>query len=53
MMSYDPSWNSIEMAMRLSETKGPTMEKVKSMTGNLEELDCRIEEVVQCLGAKI
>ena len=45
----------VEMAMRLSENqRAYIMEKGQiRMTGNLEELDCRIEEVVQCLGAKI
>jgi len=45
----------VEMAMRLSEKqRAYIMEKGQiRMTGNLEELDCRIEEVVQCLGAKI
>src|SRR5271157_4840990 len=45
----------VEMAMRLSENlRAYIMEKGQiRMTGNLEELDARIEEVVQCLGAKI
>jgi branched-chain amino acid transport system ATP-binding protein len=45
----------VEMAMRLSENqRAYIMEKGQiRMTGNLEELDSRIEEVVQCLGAKI
>ena len=45
----------VEMAMRLSENqRAYIMEKGQiRMTGNLEELDCRIDEVVQCLGAKI
>ncbi|MGO9571218.1 MAG: ABC transporter ATP-binding protein [Desulfomonilaceae bacterium] len=45
----------VEMAMRLSENqRAYIMEKGQiRMTGNLEELDSRIDEVVQCLGAKI
>jgi branched-chain amino acid transport system ATP-binding protein len=45
----------VEMAMRLSQNqRAYIMEKGQiRMTGNLEELDSRIEEVVQCLGAKI
>jgi branched-chain amino acid transport system ATP-binding protein len=45
----------VEMAMRLSENqRAYIMEKGQiRMTGNLAELDSRIEEVVQCLGAKI
>jgi branched-chain amino acid transport system ATP-binding protein len=45
----------VEMAMRLSENqRAYIMEKGQiRMTGNLQELDCRIDEVVQCLGAKI
>ena len=45
----------VEMAMRLSENqRAYIMEKGQiRMTGNLEELNSRINEVVQCLGAKI
>lgn len=45
----------VEMAMRLSENlRAYIMEKGQiRMCGNLEELTCRIDEVVRCLGAKI
>jgi branched-chain amino acid transport system ATP-binding protein len=45
----------VEMAMRLSvNQRAYIMEKGQiRMTGNLQELDSRIDEVVQCLGAKI
>jgi branched-chain amino acid transport system ATP-binding protein len=45
----------VEMAMRLSDNqRAYIMEKGQiRMTGNLEQLNSRIEEVVQCLGAKI
>lgn len=45
----------VEMAMRLSENqRAYIMEKGQiRMTGNLAELNSRINEVVQCLGAKI
>jgi branched-chain amino acid transport system ATP-binding protein len=45
----------VEMAMRLSENqRAYIMEKGQiRMTGNLEELSCCMEEVVQCLGVKI
>ena len=45
----------VEMAMRLSENlRAYIMEKGQiRMCGNLEELTCRIEDVVRCLGVKI
>ena len=45
----------VEMAMRLSENlRAYIMEKGQiRMSGNLEELNCRIDEVVRCLGVKI
>jgi len=45
----------VEMAMRLSENlRAYIMEKGQiRMCGNLEELNCRIDEVVRCLGVKI
>jgi len=45
----------VEMAMRLSENlRAYIMEKGQiRMCGNLEELTCRIDEVVRCLGVKI
>jgi len=45
----------VEMAMRLSDNqRAYIMEKGQiRMTGNLEELSCRMVDVVQCLGAKI
>jgi branched-chain amino acid transport system ATP-binding protein len=45
----------VEMAMRLSENlRAYLMEKGQiRMCGNLEELNCRVDEVVRCLGAKI
>jgi branched-chain amino acid transport system ATP-binding protein len=44
-----------EMAMRLSDNlRAYVIEKGEvRMTGTLEELNCRIDEVVHCLGAKI
>jgi len=45
----------VEMAMRLSENlRAYLMEKGQiRMCGNLEELNCRVDEVVRCLGVKI
>ena len=45
----------VEMAMRLSENlRAYIMEKGQiRMCGNLEELTCRIDDVVRCLGVKI
>ncbi len=45
----------VEMAMRLSENlRAYIMEKGQiRMCGNLDELTCRIDEVVRCLGVKI
>ncbi len=45
----------VEMAMRLSDNlRAYIMEKGQiRMCGNLEELTCRIDEVVRCLGVKI
>jgi branched-chain amino acid transport system ATP-binding protein len=45
----------VEKAMRLSDNqRAYIMEKGQiRMTGNLEELSCRMDEVIQCLGAKI
>jgi branched-chain amino acid transport system ATP-binding protein len=45
----------VEMAMRLSDNqRAYIMEKGQiRMTGNLAELSCCMDEVVQCLGAKI
>ena len=45
----------VEMAMRLSENlRAYLMEKGQiRMCGNLEELNCRVDEVVKCLGVKI
>jgi branched-chain amino acid transport system ATP-binding protein len=45
----------VEMAMRLSENlRAYIMEKGQiRMCGNLDELNCRIDEVVKCLGVKI
>jgi branched-chain amino acid transport system ATP-binding protein len=45
----------VEMAMRLSENlRAYIMEKGQiRMCGNLEELTCKIDEVVRCLGVKI
>jgi branched-chain amino acid transport system ATP-binding protein len=45
----------VEMAMRLSENlRAYIMEKGEiRMFGNLEELNCRMDDVVRCLGAKI
>jgi branched-chain amino acid transport system ATP-binding protein len=45
----------VEMAMRLSENlRAYIMEKGQiRMFGNLEELTCKIDEVVRCLGVKI
>ena len=45
----------VEMAMRLSENlRAYIMEKGEiRMSGNLEELNCRMDDVVRCLGAKI
>ncbi len=45
----------VEMAMRLSKNlRAYIMEKGQiRMSGNLEELNCRIDEVVRCLGVKI
>ncbi len=44
-----------EMAMRLSDNlRAYVIEKGEvRMSGTLEELTCRIDEVVRCLGAKI
>ena len=44
-----------EMAMRLSDNlRAYVIEKGEvRMAGTLEELTCRIDEVVHCLGAKI
>lgn len=45
----------VEMAMRLSENlRAYIMEKGQiRMCGNLEELTCKMDEVVRCLGVKI
>ena len=45
----------VEMAMRLSENlRAYIMEKGQiRICGNLDELNCRIDEVVRCLGVKI
>jgi branched-chain amino acid transport system ATP-binding protein len=45
----------VEMAMRLSENlRAYLMEKGQiRMCGNLQELNCRVDEVVRCLGVKI
>ena len=45
----------VEMAMRLSQNlRAYIMEKGQiRMCGNLEELTCKIDEVVRCLGVKI
>jgi len=45
----------VEMAMRLSENlRAYLMEKGQiRICGNLEELNCRVDEVVRCLGVKI
>ncbi len=45
----------VELAMRLSENqRAYIMEKGQiRLSGNLEELNCRIDEVVRCLGVKI
>jgi branched-chain amino acid transport system ATP-binding protein len=45
----------VEMAMRLSENlRAYIMEKGQiRMCGNMDELNCRIDEVVRCLGVKI
>jgi len=45
----------VEMAMRLSENlRAYIMEKGQiRLCGNLEELNCRVDEVIRCLGVKI
>jgi len=45
----------VEMAMRLSENlRAYLMEKGQiRLCGNLEELNCRVDEVIRCLGVKI
>ncbi len=45
----------VELAMRLSENqRAYIMEKGKiRMDGNLDELSCRMDDVMQCLGVKI